>query len=77
MRRPCCVAILAMVLLVSSAAAAAFWSSDPVTPVVFIPGKGGNQLEAKLDKPSAPVGCQKTSGWFRIWLSLWSVLVGE
>jgi lysophospholipase-3 len=41
-------------------------------PVVLVPGDGGSQFEAKLDKPSSPhVWCEKkTDGWFPLWLSL-------
>lgn len=40
------------------------------SPVIIIPGDGGNQLEARLtDKPSVPHWwCSKTSDWFRLWL---------
>jgi lysophospholipase III len=41
-------------------------------PVVLIPGDGGNQLYAKLNKTSAPhYFCQlKTSDFFELWLNL-------
>ena len=40
-------------------------------PVVIIPGDGSNQLEAKLDKKTAPhFYCSKKQDWFRLWLNL-------
>ena len=84
MRHPCCVEVLLVVLLVNSSVDAfGIWSwSSPepltaqaVTPIVFIPGMGGNQLEAKIDKPSVPIGCQSTSGWS--WRNVISALYGE
>ena len=39
--------------------------------MVIIPGDGSNQLEAKLDKTSAPhFFCSKKQDWFRVWLNL-------
>ena len=46
-------------------------SSDAFKPVVIIPGTGGSQLEAKLDKPSVNhFYCSRTSDWYTLWLSL-------
>ena len=41
-------------------------------PVVFIPGDGGNQLEAKLNKTNVVhYICEKTTNeYFNIWLNL-------
>ena len=41
-------------------------------PVILIPGDGGNQLYAKLNKSSAPhYFCQlKSNGFFELWLNL-------
>ena len=40
-------------------------------PVVIIPGLGGSQLEAKLDKPSVNhFYCSRTSDWYTIWFSI-------
>ena len=79
MRHPCCVEVLLVILLVNSSVDAfgiwSWWSPEPLTPIVFIPGMGGNQLEAKIDKPSVPIRCQSTSGWS--WRNLISALVGE
>ncbi|XDV53117.1 hypothetical protein PO909_021700 [Leuciscus waleckii] len=47
--------------------------SDPVRPpVVLIPGDLGNQLEAKLDKPSVVhyICYKKTNDYFTLWLNL-------
>ena len=40
-------------------------------PVVIIPGTGGSQLEAKLNKPSVNhFYCSQTSDWYTIWFSI-------
>ena len=41
-------------------------------PIVFIPGDGGSQLEAKLTDAGSPPGynCDSNSDWFRIWLNV-------
>ncbi|XP_015921525.1 lysosomal phospholipase A and acyltransferase isoform X1 [Parasteatoda tepidariorum] len=41
------------------------------SPVILIPGDGGSQLEAKLDKPkTVHMFCdQKTEGYFSLWLN--------
>lgn len=46
--------------------------SGGLNPVVFIPGDGGSQLEAKLNKPGVVhYLCEKTtSAYFNIWLNL-------
>ncbi|XP_043467328.1 phospholipase A2 group XV-like isoform X1 [Leptopilina heterotoma] len=43
-----------------------------MSPVIFIPGDGGSQVEAKLNKPSVVhYICEKTSSdFFNIWLNL-------
>lgn len=61
-----CTSVIVLSLIFSSA------SGVGINPVVFIPGDGGSQLEAKLNK-SAVVHylCQKTtSSYFNIWLNL-------
>lgn len=46
------------------------WST-PKPPVVLIPGDLGNQLEAKLDKPSVVhYVCYKKTEYFTLWLNL-------
>lgn len=41
-----------------------------LTPIVIIPGDGSNQLEAKLDKATAPAFyCSKKDDWYRLWLN--------
>jgi len=42
-------------------------------PVIIIPGDGGNQLEARLDKPHDPTGCPQRKDWYRLWLDVWSL----
>jgi len=41
-------------------------------PIVFVPGDGGSQLEAKLTNAPSPPGykCDSNSDWFRIWLNI-------
>ncbi|KAK0077115.1 hypothetical protein PV326_010270 [Microctonus aethiopoides] len=41
------------------------------SPVILIPGDGGSQVEAKLNKTIVPhYLCEKTSDYFNIWLNL-------
>ena len=45
--------------------------TDGFKPVIIIPGTGGSQLEAKLNKPSVNHWyCSKTSDWYTLWLSV-------
>jgi len=47
-----------------------------LSPVVFIPGDGGNRLEAKLDRSGCPnlkPSCSAKSDWFRLWLDVWQL----
>ena len=47
------------------------------SPVVIVPGDGSNQLEAQLNKPSAPhFYCSKTASWYRLWLSVSQLVPG-
>uniref|UniRef100_A0A1I8P7E8 Group XV phospholipase A2 n=1 Tax=Stomoxys calcitrans TaxID=35570 RepID=A0A1I8P7E8_STOCA len=42
-----------------------------LSPVIFVPGDGGSQVDARLNKSSSPnVWCVKTSDWFNLWLNL-------
>lgn len=45
---------------------------QPLSPVIFVPGDGGAQLEAKLDKPNVVhYICEKhTDDYFSVWLNL-------
>jgi lysophospholipase-3 len=43
------------------------------SPIVIIPGDGGNQLEAKLNKPPDNTGCPTQKNWYRLWLDVWSL----
>jgi lysophospholipase-3 len=46
-------------------------------PVVIIPGDGGSQLEARLDKPSTvSFLCDKKADWYTLWLSITELLPG-
>lgn len=49
----------------------AFRDRPNKNPIVFIPGDGGNQLEAKLNKTKVPhYLCYKVSDWFDLWLNI-------
>lgn len=38
---------------------------------LLVPGNGGSQLEAKLDKPTRPYFmCEQISDWYNLWLSI-------
>ena len=40
------------------------------TPIVIIPGFGGSQIDAKLDRETVDhKNCQKTSDWYRVWVN--------
>ncbi|GFX80674.1 phospholipase A2 group XV [Trichonephila clavipes] len=45
--------------------------SEKRSPVILIPGDGGNQLEAKLNKPSTVrfFCAKKTTNYYNIWLN--------
>ncbi|XP_037047711.1 phospholipase A2 group XV-like isoform X2 [Bradysia coprophila] len=47
-------------------------SAKPLSPVIFVPGDGGNQMDARLNKPDVVhyICDQKTDYWFNIWLNL-------
>ncbi|KAG5674429.1 hypothetical protein PVAND_004401 [Polypedilum vanderplanki] len=46
--------------------------SKPRSPVIFVPGDGGTQVDAKLNKPSTRhIFCTKTTkDYFNVWLNL-------
>ncbi|XP_011178445.1 phospholipase A2 group XV [Zeugodacus cucurbitae] len=50
--------------------AASYFKPKNISPVIFVPGDGGSQLEAKLNKSSAPIYCSKKSDWYSLWLNL-------
>ncbi|XP_055386604.1 phospholipase A2 group XV-like [Condylostylus longicornis] len=43
-----------------------------LSPVIFVPGDGGSQVDARLDKPSVVhyICDKKTDNWFNIWLNM-------
>ena len=58
-------------------AAGASAISPASSPVLIVPGTGGNRLEAKLNKPSAPhFYCSKNADWFDLWLDVKQLLPG-
>ena len=47
------------------------------SPIIFIPGVGGSQLEARLNKTSVPhYVCSKVSDWFDLWLNIHLLVPG-
>ena len=43
----------------------------PLHPIILIPGDGGSQIEARLNKTSTNHWwCSKVSGWYDIWLNV-------
>lgn len=48
-----------------------FTISENLHPIVFVPGDGGSQVEAKLNKTSVVhYICEKTSDYANIWLNI-------
>ncbi len=51
------------------------WTEEDsqLIPVVFIPGNGGSQLEARWTDRSnvAGPGCPHSADWHRFWLDIW------
>lgn len=45
---------------------------DKISPVILIPGDGGSQIEAKLDKQTVPhyICAKQSTDFFNIWLNL-------
>lgn len=49
----------------------AYRNGAVLSPVVIVPGDGGNRLEAKLDRADrVPYGCSAKADWFQIWVNL-------
>jgi len=48
-------------------------SSSPLSPIVLIPGDGGNQLDAL----GAGTGCPTSTSWSRLWLDIWQLRQGN
>uniref|UniRef100_A0A336K1X7 Centrosomal protein of 97 kDa n=1 Tax=Culicoides sonorensis TaxID=179676 RepID=A0A336K1X7_CULSO len=45
--------------------------SKPISPIILIPGDGGSQLDARLNKTSVPhFFCTKNADWFNLWLNM-------
>lgn len=61
---------LFLVIMALSYTTSLFSTKKLLSPVIFIPGDGGSQLEAKLNKSDAPVYCWKKSDWYSLWLNL-------
>ncbi|XP_061399219.1 phospholipase A2 group XV-like [Musca vetustissima] len=82
--------LLLIVLLATLHAGQAWWpfnkkKSHPtpppivkkrLSPVIFVPGDGGSQVEARLNKSSSPnILCAKQSDWFNLWLNLELIVI--
>lgn len=62
--------LLLLMLGVSSSNGSLF-NKKALSPVIFVPGNGGSQMEAKLNKTVSPLLiCQKSADWYSIWLNL-------
>lgn len=67
---PATAALLCALLSILGVAAA-------FSPVLIVPGTGGNRLQAKLNKPSSPHWfCAKSADWFDLWLDVKQLLPG-
>ena len=48
------------------------------SPVVFIPGNGGNQMDVMVDRPDDKNDpCPTKQNWHRLWLDIWSLRSGR
>jgi hypothetical protein len=47
--------------------------TTPPAPIVFIPGKGGSQLEVKVDADHQG-DCASTDDWTRVWINIYDFL---
>ncbi|XP_034101270.1 phospholipase A2 group XV [Drosophila albomicans] len=47
-----------------------------LSPVIFVPGDGGSQVEARLNKSDAPYFvCEKQHDWYNLWLDLEQLVI--
>lgn len=46
-----------------------------IRPIIFVPGKGGSQIEAMVLTPPNPE-CSGYSSWYRLWMDLWTFFYG-
>ena len=49
----------------------------PLHPVILVPGDGGSQIEARLNKTSGHWWCSKNSDWYDLWLNINQMLEPE
>ena len=47
-----------------------------LSPIVFVPGKGGSQLEARVRWPLLP-HCPKYENWYKMWMDVYTFFTGE
>ena len=75
--------VFAATVLLSLGTCAAVPNRSPtqriLSPVIFIPGTGASQLEAKVDSSisARTFGCEEREGWFRLWLNVWEMILGK
>jgi len=45
-------------------------------PIIFVPGKGGSQIEARVNRTGlrdqGRPECHKKLDWYRMWMDLWT-----
>lgn len=78
MNKPSSLHLVAVIMMLITATMTLMCqATGNVHPIILIPGNGGNQLEARLDRDYKPssIWCsswlyrtrKKTDGWFRLW----------
>lgn len=49
-----------------------------LSPIIFLPGTGGSQLEARMGSfHLPPKGCPKVTTWYRLWLDVMYIFTGR
>lgn len=84
MNKPSSLHLLLIAMLITATITLMSQATGNVHPLILIPGNGGNQLEARLDRDYKPssIWCsswlnpvrKKSDGWFRLWFDV-SVLL--
>lgn len=71
--------VVAFLVTVTEPAAIQRIKPTKLSPVIFMPGNGGSQLEARIREgvPASRFGCAERKGWFRLWLNVWDFLAGK
>ena len=49
---------------------------NQLLPIVFVPGTGGSQIEARVNKTGVSdqglPECEKNRDWYRMWIDVWT-----